>query len=64
MDREGPTVAVADAELGRDPERAQSFGSAAIRPWLLIPATVVSVTLPAFNFVGDELRDAARPYKQ
>ena len=35
----------------------------AITPWLLIPAIFVVVTVLAFNFVGDGLRDAADPYK-
>ena len=35
-------------------QRAQSFRSVAICLWLLIPAAFVIVTVPAFNFVGDE----------
>ena len=31
-------------------------------PWLLIPALFVVVTIVAFNFVGDGLRDAADPF--
>ena len=31
-------------------------------PWLLIPAIFVLVTIVAFNFVGDGLRDAADPF--
>jgi len=42
-------------------------GSQAIRvlantPWLLIPGIFVIVTILAFNFMGDGLRDAADPY--
>jgi len=33
------------------------------RPWLLIPALFVIVTVLCFNFVGDGIRDAADPYK-
>ena len=33
------------------------------RPWLLIPALLVIVTVLCFNFVGDGIRDAADPYK-
>ena len=45
-------------------QRAQNFRSVAIYPWLLIPAAFVIITVMAFNFVGDGLRDAADPYKQ
>lgn len=31
-------------------------------PWLLIPGGFVIVTVLAFNFLGDGLRDAADPY--
>lgn len=31
-------------------------------PWLLLPGLVVLVTVLAFNFLGDGLRDAADPY--
>ena len=42
---------------------AQAIRSVAIYPWLLIPSIFVIVTVLAFNFVGDGLRDAADPYK-
>jgi peptide/nickel transport system permease protein len=32
-------------------------------PWLLLPGLCVVLTVLAFNFVGDGLRDAADPYK-
>ena len=32
-------------------------------PWLLIPGGFVMVTVLAFNFLGDGLRDAADPYR-
>ncbi|MEO8245298.1 MAG: ABC transporter permease [bacterium] len=41
---------------------AQNIGSIASRPWLLFPALHLIVTVVAFNFVGDALRDAADPY--
>ena len=44
-------------------QRAQNFRAIAIFPWLLIPALFVVITVVAFNFVGDGLRDAADPYK-
>jgi peptide/nickel transport system permease protein len=31
-------------------------------PWLLIPAIAIAITVLAFNFFGDGLRDAADPY--
>jgi peptide/nickel transport system permease protein len=44
-------------------EKAQSFQTVALYPWLLIPGLVVIVVVLAYNFVGDGLRDAADPYK-
>ena len=43
---------------------AQNIRSLALHPWLFIPAIYVIVTVLAFNFIGDGLRDAADPYKQ
>jgi peptide/nickel transport system permease protein len=44
-------------------EQAQNIHSVAIYWWTIIPALFVVVTVLAFNFVGDGLRDAADPYK-
>lgn len=41
---------------------AQNFRSIATMPWLLLPSIFVIITVLAFNFVGDGLRDAADPY--
>ena len=41
---------------------AQKFRNVAMDPWTLIPGIFVIVTVMAFNFVGDGLRDAADPY--
>ena len=41
---------------------AQNLRSLVIIPWVLLPALAVVVTVMAFNFVGDGLRDAADPY--
>lgn len=41
---------------------AQNIGSIASRPWLMFPALHLILTVVAFNFVGDALRDAADPY--
>lgn len=42
---------------------AQYVRTVALHPWLLIPGLFVIVTVLAFNFLGDGLRDAADPYK-
>ena len=42
---------------------AQNVQTVALHPWLLIPGVFVIVSVLAFNFVGDGLRDAADPYK-
>lgn len=42
---------------------AQNVRSVTLHPWLLIPGLFVIVTVLAFNFVGDGLRDAADPYR-
>jgi peptide/nickel transport system permease protein len=41
---------------------AQNLEAVALYPWLLLPALPVIVTVLAFNFFGDGLRDAADPY--
>jgi peptide/nickel transport system permease protein len=41
---------------------AQNVRSIASYPWLLIPIAFVVITVLAFNFFGDGLRDAADPY--
>jgi peptide/nickel transport system permease protein len=42
---------------------AQNLEAVALYPWLLLPAVQVIITVLAFNFFGDGLRDAADPYK-
>lgn len=42
---------------------AQNLEAVALYPWLLLPAVPVVITVLAFNFFGDGLRDAADPYK-
>lgn len=42
---------------------AQNITAISLHPWLLFPAAFVMVTVLAYNFVGDGLRDAADPYK-
>ena len=41
---------------------AQSLQAITQAPWLLMPGVLVVVTVLAFNFLGDGLRDAADPY--
>ena len=41
---------------------AQNLQSVALAPWLLSPGLIVVISIMAFNFVGDGLRDAADPY--
>lgn len=43
-------------------QEAQNIHSIALYPWLLIPGLFVIVTVLAFSFVGDGLRDAADPH--
>ena len=42
---------------------AQNINVVALYPWLMLPVVPVIVTILAFNFFGDGLRDAADPYK-
>ncbi|MBY0361974.1 MAG: ABC transporter permease [Phreatobacter sp.] len=41
---------------------AQNIAAVQLYPWLLLPVLPVLVTVLAFNFLGDGLRDAADPY--
>jgi peptide/nickel transport system permease protein len=38
------------------------MNAVALYPWLLTPVVMVVLTVLAFNFLGDGLRDAADPY--
>ena len=42
-------------------QRAQNIRTVALAPWLLLPGLAVIITVLAFNFIGDGLRDAADP---
>jgi len=44
-------------------QEAQEIQNVALYPWRLIPLAYVVITVLAFNFLGDGLRDAADPYK-
>ena len=41
---------------------AQNIEAVALYPWLMLPMLPVVITVLAFNFLGDGLRDAADPY--
>lgn len=41
---------------------AQNMNAVVLYPWLLFPVVMVVLTVLAFNFLGDGLRDAADPY--
>jgi len=43
-------------------QSAQNVRTIALYPWQAIPVLLVVVTVLAFNFLGDGLRDAADPY--
>jgi peptide/nickel transport system permease protein len=43
-------------------QEAQNLRSVALAPWVLLPGAAVVVSILAFNFLGDGLRDAADPY--
>ena len=42
---------------------AQNINAVVLYPWLMLPVLPVIVTVLAFNFLGDGLRDAADPYR-
>jgi peptide/nickel transport system permease protein len=43
-------------------KEAQNIQTLVLYPWLLLPGIFVAVSILAFNFLGDGLRDAADPY--
>lgn len=45
-------------------KEAQNIATVANAPWLLLPGVAVIITVLAFNFLGDGLRDAADPYSK
>lgn len=45
-------------------QEAQNVQAVAQSPWLLTPVIFVIITVLAFNFAGDGLRDAADPYSR
>jgi peptide/nickel transport system permease protein len=45
-------------------QEAQNIRTVALSPWLLLPGVAVIITVLAFNFLGDGLRDAADPFNR
>jgi peptide/nickel transport system permease protein len=45
-------------------QEAQNLRSVALAPWVLWPGAAVVISILAFNFLGDGLRDAADPYSK
>ncbi|TXK85149.1 ABC transporter permease [Paenibacillus sp. N3.4] len=45
-------------------QEAQKIENVALYPWKLFPLGIVILTVLAYNFLGDGLRDAADPYKK
>ena len=45
-------------------QNAQNIQAIALYPWLFTPVAFVIVSVMAFSFVGDGMRDAADPYSR
>lgn len=45
-------------------QEAQNIRTVALSPWLMLPGMAVVLTVLAFNFLGDGLRDAADPFSR
>jgi peptide/nickel transport system permease protein len=43
-------------------KEAQNIQSMALYPWVFTPALAIAISILAFNFLGDGLRDASDPY--
>jgi peptide/nickel transport system permease protein len=43
-------------------KEAQNIQSIALYPWVFTPAIAIAISILAFNFLGDGLRDASDPY--
>jgi peptide/nickel transport system permease protein len=41
---------------------ATNIGAIELHPWVLIPGVFIVISVLAFNFMGDALRDAVDPY--
>ena len=49
------------ASWGNMLKRAMSITEIQFHPWILIPGLFIFITVMAFNFVGDGLRDILDP---
>ena len=45
-------------------QEAQNLRSVALAPWVMLPGVAVVISVLAFNFLGDGMRDAADPYSR
>jgi peptide/nickel transport system permease protein len=45
-------------------QEAQNIRTVALASWLLLPGLAVVITVLAFSFLGDGLRDAADPFNR
>ena len=45
-------------------QKAQNLYTIANAPWMMLPGLFVIITVLAFNFLGDGIRDAADPYSK
>jgi len=43
-------------------QESQNFQTLALYPWLFLPAVAVAISILAFSYMGDGLRDAVDPY--
>ena len=43
-------------------QESQNFQTLALYPWLFLPAVAVAISILAFSYLGDGLRDAVDPY--
>ncbi len=48
--------------LGLLINEAQNLNAILLSTWIMLPGVVIILTVAAFNFLGDGLRDAADPY--
>jgi len=45
-------------------KKAQNFQTLGQHPWIMIPGLFIMITVLAFSFLGDGLRDAADPFSR